>query len=177
MYLPTQTSDLQQIENLQKYLNKKIPSIRHLNYRDRLKVLKMNLQQRRLERYRIIYSWKILEGLAPNCGLEEVYSERRGRGIKIPTLKGKQAVRTMREQSFQVNGPRLFNCIPKRIRNMTKVPVHKFKEHLDKFLEMVPDEPNVVGLTPCSCNQFSAAPSNSIIDQVRKTTQNRRPGT
>ena len=120
LYLPTQTSDLQQIENLQKCYTKKIPSIRHLNYWDRLRALKMNSLERRLERYRIIYSWKILEGLAPNCGLEEVCSERRGREIKIPQLKGKQAVRTMREQSFQVNGPRLFNCIPKRIRNMTK---------------------------------------------------------
>ena len=136
----------------------------------------MNSQQRRLERYRIIYSWKILEGLAPNCGLDEVYSDRRGREIKIPQLKGKQAVRTMREQSFQVNGPRLFNSIPKKIRNMTKVPVDKFKEHLDKFLEMVPDEPNVVGLTPATCNQFTAAPSNSILDQVRRVAQHRRPG-
>ena len=101
---------------------------------------------------------------------------RRGREIKIPQLKGKQAVRTMREQSFQVNGPRLFNCIPKRIRNMTKVSVEKFKEHLDKFLEMVPDEPNVAGLTPATCNQHTAAPSNSILDQVRRVSLNRRPG-
>jgi hypothetical protein len=85
-------------------------------------------------------------------------------------------VRTMREQSFQVNGPRLFNSIPKKIRNMTKVPVDKFKERLDKFLEMVPDEPNVVGLTPATCNQFTAAPSNSILDQVRRVAQHRRPG-
>jgi hypothetical protein len=176
LYLPIQPSDLQLIENLQKCYTKKIPSIRHLNYWDRLRVLKMNSQQRRLERYRIIYSWKILEGLAPNCGLDEVYSDRRGREIKIPQLKGKQAVRTMREQSFQVNGPRLFNSIPKKIRNMTKVPVDKFKEHLDKFLEMVPDEPNVVGLTPATCNQFTAAPSNSILDQVRRVAQHRRPG-
>ena len=176
LYLPTQTSDLQQIENLQKCYTKKIPSIRHLNYWDRLRALKMNSLERRLERYRIIYSWKILEGLAPNCGLEEVCSERRGREIKIPQLKGKQAVRIMREQSFQVNGPRLFNCIPKRIRNMSKVSVDKFKEHLDKFLETVPDEPNVAGLTPATCNQHTAAPSNSILDQVRRVSLNRRPG-
>ena len=61
---------------------------------------------------------------------------RRGRETKIPQLKGKKAVRTMREQSFLVNGPRLLNSIPKQIRNMTKVSVKKFKEHLDKFLEM-----------------------------------------
>ena len=30
----------------------------------------MNSQERRMERYRIIYVWKILEGFAPNCGVE-----------------------------------------------------------------------------------------------------------
>ena len=169
-------SDIQQIENLQKCFTKKIPSIRHLNYWDRLRVLKMNSQQRRLERYRIIYTWKILEGLAPNCGLVVTNSDRRGREVRIPPLKGNQSVRTLREQSFQVNGPKLFNSVPIKIRNITKVPVDKFKEQLDKFLELIPDEPNVDGLTPSTCNQYTAAPSNSILDQARNPLKNRRPG-
>ena len=176
LYLPTQSGDIQQIENLQKCFTKKIPSIRHLNYWDRLRVLKMNSQQRRLERYRIIYTWKILEGLAPNCGLEVTNTDRRGREVRIPPLKGNQSVRTLREQSFQVNGPKLFNSVPIKIRNITKVPVDKFKEQLDKFLELIPDEPNVDGLTPSTCNQYTAAPSNSIMDQARNPLKNRRPG-
>ena len=59
---------------------------------------------------------EILEGLVPNCGLEALHNERRGREIKIPPLKGKSSVRTLREQSFQVNGPKLFNSIPKKVR-------------------------------------------------------------
>ena len=176
LYLPSQPGEIQQIENLLKCFTKKIPSIRHLNYWDRLRVLKMNSQQRRLERYRIIYTWKILEGLAPNCGLEVTNSVRRGREVKIPPLKGKQSVRNLREQSFQVSGPKLFNSVPIKIRNITKVPVEKFKEQLDKFLELIPDEPNVEGLTPSTCNQYSAAPSNSILDQAKHTLQTRSPG-
>ena len=51
---------------------------------------------------------------------------------------------------------------------MTKVSVEEFKMKLDKFLQKIPDEPNVDGLTPAACNQWTAAPSNSIIDQVRR---------
>ena len=101
LYLPNQASDLQKLENLQKCFTKKIPALRDLNYWERLKALKMYSQQRRLERYRILYTWKILEGLVPNCGIEELNSDRRGRETKIPMLKGnKQSVKSLREQSF-----------------------------------------------------------------------------
>ena len=85
------------------------------------------------------------------------------------------SVRSLREQSFQVSGPRLFNSIPKEVRNMTKVSVEEFKEKLDKFLEKIPDQPNVDGLTPTACNPFNAAPSNSIVDQARTILPHRRP--
>ena len=47
----------------------------------RLKQLKMLSQERRMERYRALYVWKILEGISPNCGLEETSSVRRGRDV------------------------------------------------------------------------------------------------
>ena len=95
--------------------------------------------------------------------------------MAIPALKGSQAVRKLREQSFQVSGPRLFNCLPPAIRNISRVPVDTFKEQLDLFLSKIPDEPNVEGLTPSTCDLFTAKPSNSIVDQARSITI-RRPG-
>ena len=121
------------------------------------------------------YTWKILEELVPNCGLEVSHSERRGRQVAIPPLKGSPSIRKLREQSFQVNGPKLFNCLPPSIRDITKVTVDTFKEKLDKFLSNIPDEPNVEGLTPVTCDLYSAAPSNSIFDQAR-VIMIRRPG-
>ena len=82
----------------------------------------------------------------------------------------------MREQSFQCNGPKLFNSLPKEIRNISKVSVEEFKEKLDKYLQKIPDEPNVEGLTPSACDMFTTAPSNSVVDQSR-TNKPRRPGT
>ena len=102
-------------------------------------------------------------------------SHRRRRDVCIPPLKGSSSIRKLREQSFQVNGPKLFNCLPPAIRKIIKVSVEQFKEKLDLFLTNIPDEPNVDGLTPGACDPFTAAPSNSIIDQTRRVNI-RRPG-
>ena len=111
----------------------------------------------------------------PNCVLELHQSDSRGRQVAIPALKGSQAVKKLREQSFQVSGPRLFNCLPQSIRNISRVPGDTFKEQLDLFLTKIPDEPNVEGLTPSTCDLFTAKSSNYIIDQAR-SIKIRRPG-
>ena len=172
LYQPIQSSNLQRIENLQKVYTKRIPEVREKNYWERLKMLKMNSQQRRMERYRIIYTWKILENLAPNCdiNIHESLSERAGRKCSIPKIKTKtrQSVKSLREQSFQVHGPQLFNCLPAYIRNKTKCGVLEFKELLDNFLTKIPDQPKVGTLVPSTCNQFNSSPSNSLVDQIRE---------
>ena len=68
----------------------------------------MYSQERRMERYRIMYTWKINQGLVPNCGLEFTDREsRRGLEVVIQKLKSSPAVQSLREQSFQVHGGRL----------------------------------------------------------------------
>ena len=37
---------------------------------------------------------------------------------------------------------KIFNALPKNLRNISGVNVETFKKHLDKFLILVPDEPN-----------------------------------
>ena len=81
----------------------------------------MYLQERRMERYRILYMWKVLEGIVPNCGVNTApYNERLRKKVNIPGLKrnGRRAIQTMRENSFQINGARLFNSLPMKLRNM-----------------------------------------------------------
>ena len=115
LYFPHLSRQMQKIERLQQAYSKKIPEVSHLNYWERLKHLKIYSQERRMERYRILYAWKILEGISPNCGLVCLNSERRGRDIKIPSIKGKGKISTLREASFQVHGAKLFNSLPKSI--------------------------------------------------------------
>ena len=127
--------------------------------------------QRRLEKYHNLYVWKILEHQVPNCGIQVKLGEGRlGRMCMVPAINkhAQQAVQTMREQTFQVNGPRLFNSLPAKIRNMSKCSIDDFKMALDKYLERVPDEPNMTGLTPSACTAEARA-SNSLLDQTKRT--------
>ena len=138
-------------------------------------MLKMYSQERRMERYRIIYAWKILEGISPNCGLVSQTSDRRGRELRIPAIRGKERIQTLREASFQVHGPRLFNSLPIPIRDLNKISVDQFKYKLDIYLQSIPDEPNLHGYVPSVCNQLSGNPSNSLVD-CAKPGSLRRPG-
>ena len=109
LYLPSRPGDLQRIEDLQRMYTRKIPEVKGMNYWQRLKHLKMLSQERRSERYRAIYVWKILEGLVPNCGRTSTVNERRGRQVSIPVLKGSSKVRNLRETSFHVSGGSIYN--------------------------------------------------------------------
>ena len=162
LYMPVNGSKLSELENLQQNYTSRITQFRNFNYWERLKELKMFSQQRRLERYRIIYVWKVIEGVVPNCGLVAENKDRLGRTCLIPNLNKNASakIRTLRENSFQVHGPRLYNCLPAFLRNLTNCSVLEFKTQLDLVLEKVPDEPNTRGTeyTPSACDQFNGNP-------------------
>ena len=69
------------------------------------------------------------------------------------------AVRRARESSLGHRGARLFNLLPPGLRNMASDHVSTFKQNLDTWLEMVPDEPTIPG-------RQRAAVTNSLLDQV-----------
>ena len=110
------------------------------NYWKRQKVCQMLSQQRRMERYKILYIWKILEGEVPNYGITKTENIRLGRFCEIPTLSknSKFKVKNLIENSFQTVGPRLFNSLP-------RCTIEEFKTNLDEFLAKIPDEPNLPG--------------------------------
>ena len=126
---------MEKIEKVLRDFTRKIPSVKNLSYWERLQELRMNSENRRLERYKIIYVWKILENIVPNPGVmitNENWNDDnflRGRLCSIPKWKSKEKL-----DSFQVMGPRIFNTLPKVIRNMTKCGIEEFKSVLDMFL-------------------------------------------
>ena len=166
LWQPVQSGEMQRVENIQKTYTKKIPTLSHLNYWDRLNYLKINSQQRRLERYRIICVWKIMQGLAPNCGLEWDENDLRGRMFKLQKViqTSSQANKTLREQSFHIHGCKLFNKIPALKRNKKGCNINKFKEKLDIFLSTIPDQPVIGNLISATCNPITLQPSDSILD-------------
>ncbi len=73
----------------------------NLNYWGRLKHLELYSLERRRERYIILYTWKMINGLAPNFESETskimtYYNERRGRLCRIPPFNNRAAARVKR---------------------------------------------------------------------------------
>ena len=86
LWMPTEGSEIEKIEKIQRDFFRNIPKLCTLNYWDQLNKMKMLSLQRRLDRYRIIYSWKILENLIPNCGLKLIPDSETSR--QAPDTRG-----------------------------------------------------------------------------------------
>ena len=158
---------MSEIEGVLRHFTKKIPATRNMNYWERLQFLNMNSEQRRMERYRIIYVWKVFQKLVPDPGVQEILHEHKGRLFDVPFTRD-----TKRLESFQVFGPKLFNIMPKEIRDM-KCSVEDFKTSLDSFLMFIPDEPSCPGLVPGAKDIIQSKPSNSLLYQVPRAWRER----
>ena len=133
-----------------------------MNYWERLKTVKMNSEIRRIERYKMLYTWKVLEENIPNPGISTVpHNENRGRKCYVPFSRNKK-----RMETFQISGAILFNCLQEELRNTTKVSEDDFKMKLDAFLGKIPDEPRCPGLTPGATDMLESRPTNSLQYQI-----------
>ena len=82
--------------------------------------------------------------------------------------------KTLREQTLQVYGVKLFNKLPWELRSLKNCGVDEFKEKLEKFLTAIPDQPNVGNQMSSACNQITGRPSNSLLDWIPILHQNLR---
>ena len=158
----TEGKQLSQVETVLRNYTKKVPATSGMNYWQRLQFLRMNSEQRRIERYRMIYVWKIFKGLAPNPGIEILSNnDSRGRTCRVPFTRNRR-----RLESFNVVGPKLFNSLPKDLRDMTQCSLEDFKISLDAFLTCVPDEPPCPDLVPGATDMILSRPSNLLLHQI-----------
>ena len=135
------------------------------NYWERLHELKLYSLQRRRERYIIIYIWKITQQMVPNIDgtmghkikTRKHPRHRTQRVIQCPT--NRNPAQPLQENAITEFGPRLYNSLPKYLRDIESVNTEKFKFELNKFLELIPDQPKMP-------NYVSALGSNSILDQL-----------
>ena len=77
--------------------------------------------------------------------------------IQYPT--NRNPAQSLQENAITVFGPRLFNSLPKYLREIESVKTEKLKYKLDKFLELIPDQPKMP-------NYVTASGSNSILEQL-----------
>ena len=72
---------------------------------------------------------------------------RLGRRCAATEGRGKEA-RASFDQTFQFHGPRLYNALPRELRNLTGCGTDFFKEKLDQYLAGIADEPAFPGFIP-----------------------------
>ena len=173
LWCPQKKGNIQMIEEIQKSFTRKIPMHGREDYWDRLSSLHLYSLERRRERYRIIYVWKMLENMVPNLTSEQSkirsnISLRYGRQCVVPAISraASSQVCSIREGSLSVNGAQLFNVLPQHLRNLTNIELPKFKRELDKFLSTIPDESQSPGYTA-----VRLAESNSLLHMVPASNQ------
>ena len=128
----------------------------------KVSVLRLYSQERRRERYMIIFVWKICQGLVSGYTLPFTSILNRTGRKAVPAAVPQSAaavVKQARAGSLAVKGAQLFNAMPASIRNSEHGDVLMFKNHLDIFLQNIPDQPTVSGLV-------RGAQTNSLLHQV-----------
>ena len=91
------------------------------------------------------YTWKSLNGLVLFLGLSGSNDQRKGHLIVIPKNTGTvQRIKIYKNRSIQRAGARIFNKMPRIVRDY-EGEYKGFKELVDKFLDIIPDCPCLLG--------------------------------
>ena len=167
LWNPSSVTDIQQLENVQRVFTSKVAGCKELAYWERLKALKIQSLQRRRERYVIIHTWKILNNLTNNdIGIsftDTGNSSRAGISAIVPPVprNAPAKVVSLYENSFAVQGPKLWNCLPKNVNGALSLST--FKGSLGEFLNQIPDMPPTTG--------YIGVNHNSILDWAKQNFQ------
>ena len=104
----------------------------------------------------------ICDDLGPTR-ISSKWHPRRGRICHVPNVlpSAPPRIQSIQRALFGIKGPQLFNSLPIHLRNLTKIPVDKFKAMLDQFLCSVPDQPLIPGYT-----RYRTVNTNSIIGSI-----------
>ena len=138
--------DIIKIESIQRTFTSKIEGYSDFTYWERLIHLRLMSLQRRRERYILLHLFKVLHDTAPNDPkINFTTSDRRGVLAVVPTLSrtAKPRIQSMYDSSFAVLAPRLWNSLPKKIRQ--EETFGKFKTALTRYCLAIPDEPPISG--------------------------------
>ena len=162
LWSPSKASEIAKIEDVQRHFTRKIDGMNQLTYRQRLKKLHMYSQERRRDRYMVIFIWKIAMGLVKGYKLDFINEgTRRGRECVVADIvrNSPVTVRRARENSLSVKGAKMFNLLPPYLRNVTSDRVGHFKSKLDAFLKEIPDQPT-------STEEGRVAETNCLLHQL-----------
>ena len=161
LWSPCDQASISRLESVARNFTAKVEGMDGLDYWERLKSLHLYSQERRRERYRIIFLWKVAQGLVQGYKATFTNSPRRGRLMQVSPLfnKALASVKKAKEASLQVRGAQVLNIIPRALRDIIVGSPELFKSKLDEWLATIPDQPTIP-------DRPRAAASNSLLDQV-----------
>ena len=91
--------------------------------------------------YGILFIWKLANGLASGFyDFDFMEDNRRGRLAIVKDIPVSISVKD-RDLSLAVKGAKMFNLLPRYLRDFRSDQVENFKILLDKYLEKIPDNP------------------------------------
>ena len=155
LWHPSKISDIQELESVQKTFISRIAGMREMHYWDCLVHLSLMSLQRRRERFIILHMWKILHGKTSNdLNIRFVARPRFGNlAIIPPSRKNSSAAnQSLFDNSFAVQGPKLWNAMPYHLNVIQNL--EQFKDQLTKFMLSLPDMPPIRGYTPPNSNSL-----------------------
>ena len=156
VWCPQMVSDIQLLESVQRRFTASVAGQKELNYWERLKSLGLMSLQRRRERYTVLHMHKTLHETVPNeVGVAFYRTSRHGLKAVLPDLSRVKSKRcaSLYASSFGSVGPRLWNCLPREIREIENLDL--FKATLDRFLRTVPDLPPTPGYPTQNWNSLT----------------------
>ena len=110
----------------------------------------------------MIFIWKISQGLVSGYDINFTMNPRTGRWAvpaKMPKQGVPSSVCNAKANSLRIKGVQLFNLLPAVLRGANHGDVLMFKNNLDHYLSLVPDQPTMPGLSRAALN-------NSLLYQV-----------
>ena len=167
---PSNFGNIDLLERVQRTFTRHIIGMGGLNYSERLRKLKMYSLQRRHERHKIIYLYKIKSGLVPNISEHhkvQFHSNKRFGTVccvlQFPLYNNKAM--KARNASFALTASSLWNSLPRELRDLSEISVEAFKTRLDKILKDYPDEPRCSPIGHYT--NLNGRTSNSLFDLAR----------
>ena len=114
LWSPSSQGHINKLESVQKSLVSRIKDqgLIHLNYWQKLQYLRLYSQERRRERYQMIFIWKISQGMVSGYDIPFTVNSRTGRWAtpaNMPRQDVPASVRRAKENSLRVRGVQLFN--------------------------------------------------------------------
>ena len=142
VWAPTYQKDITKIEDVLRNFTRRCPAIAGLHYWDRLRALKLMSCERRMERFIILYTFKIIRKEVDDPGAFTIrYTSKRGLLLRSSLkMTGTLGLKTVMGGSFGTKAVQLFNSLPRFVREY-QGPSTSLKQHLQIYLSDVPHMP------------------------------------